>query len=117
MDCGQELRCHRAGRAEGAGFGTFKTLVGGGPLNWVGLSVLAASIAGTSYLALTHGRFPDLSVELWEGELVAAPSPALYLSLLTVSFGWSYLLSGAAMSGPLCRDGRLRGILWSHSWA
>ena len=86
------------GRSEGAGLATLKSLSVGGPLNWIGLSVLMICVLGTAYLAPQAQRFSTLRAELWEGEWVAGPAPSLYLALFALSFGWAYLLTGAAAS-------------------
>ena len=87
------------GRAEGAGFATLRSISRGGPLNWLGLVVLFINVVSAAYLGLQGRGFPIVRAEIWEGEEVMAPLPALYLSLFVVSFGWSCLLVGAATSG------------------
>ncbi len=88
------------GRSEGAGLATIRELARGGPLNWLGLGVLLLGIVATAYLAFAGAGFASLRAELWEGEVVAAPYPALHLSLLVSAFAWAYLLTGAAAAGP-----------------
>lgn len=90
---------HVWGESEAAGFATLKSLVRSGPLYWPGLVILLVSVAATAYLSLQSAGFPTLSVEIWEGEVVRVPSAALYLSLFVISFGWAYLLVGAATAG------------------
>jgi hypothetical protein len=88
------------GNSEGAGIQTLKQIVRGGPLNWVGLGVLLLLVIATAYLVVQRQTFPSVSAELWNEQRVSAPSPALYLSLLGMVFGWAYLLVGAASTSP-----------------
>ena len=89
------------GGSEGKGLEALRAIVSGGPLHWLGLAVLCANVFATAYLSLRGQVFPTLTAELWEGEVVAVPSPALYISLLVVALGWAYLLAGAASFGLL----------------
>jgi len=89
------------GGSEGKGLETLRAIVSGGPLHWLGLAILCANVLATAYLGLQGHRFPAFTAELWEGESVAAPSPALYISLLVIALGWSYLLAGVASFGLL----------------
>lgn len=89
------------GRAEGAGVDTAKTLIRAGPLSWLGLLVLLVNVIVTVYLALQAQAYPILRTALWEGEEIALPTPSLYLSLLFITFGWAYVLCGAARVGPV----------------
>lgn len=87
------------GRSEGAGVATLRGISRGGHLSWLGLAILVVSVIGTACLGLQGQGIAMLDAEIWEGEEVRAPLPALYLSLFVVSFGWAYLLVGAATSG------------------
>ena len=87
------------GGSEGAGLATLKTLTAGGPLFWLALAVLVASLAATAYLALQGSALPTVRAELWPGEAVDVATAALLGSLCVMAFGWSYLLSGAARHG------------------
>ncbi|OGO04285.1 MAG: hypothetical protein A2Y73_04105 [Chloroflexi bacterium RBG_13_56_8] len=87
------------GRSEGAGLARLAEISQGGPLNWLGLAVRALSVLATAYLGLYAQRFPFVTAEVWEGESLSIPTPAVYLSLLIVSFAWAYLLVGAAAVG------------------
>jgi len=88
-------------RSEGAGADTVKTLIRAGPLSWLGLLLLLANVIVTIHLTLQAQDYPILRTAIWEGEEIAVPTPALYLSLLFIDFGWAYLLCGAARMGPL----------------
>ncbi|MBC7234324.1 MAG: hypothetical protein H5T69_00665 [Chloroflexi bacterium] len=88
----------RAG-SEGKGLAALQRLVRGGPLVQVGLAILAFGVFATAYIGLYGGQFPTLNAELWEGEQVHAPLPALIVSLFIGSFAWAYLLVGAAACG------------------
>lgn len=84
---------------EAAGFATLRVLARSGPLYWPGLAILLVSVAATAYLSLQSAGVSILSIEIWEGEAVRVLSAALYLSLFVISFGWAYLLVGAAAVG------------------
>ncbi|MBC7262427.1 MAG: hypothetical protein H5T63_10485 [Chloroflexi bacterium] len=87
------------GKEEAAGFAVLQSLAGSSPLCWPGLATLLVTIAAAVYLSLYGSRFPLLTAEMWEGEIVQAPSPALYLSLAAISFGWAYFLVGTTAFG------------------
>ena len=71
----------------------------GGRLYWPGLVALLLAVVATPYLRLTGEGYPVVAAEIFEGVVLEAPLPALYLSLLVFSFAWSYLLAGAASYG------------------
>lgn len=86
-------------REEATGLTALQSLAGSSPLCWPGLAILLLATAAIIYLSLYGQRFPFLTAELWEGEIVKAPLPALYLALFIISFGWAYLLVGAVAFG------------------
>lgn len=86
-------------REEAAGFNALKSLAGSSLLCWPGLAVLLVAVVASPYLILYGYQFPALRAEIWEGEVVKAPQPALYIALLVISFGWAYLLAGATFLG------------------
>jgi hypothetical protein len=88
-------------RSEAAGLAALKTLFTSGPLFWPGLAVLIASVLATAYLALQRQGLPLLMLELWEGEKLSLPAPALWLALPVIACAWAYLLAGAARRGPV----------------
>jgi len=81
------------------GLSALKVPLLGGPLYWPGLVMLLVCVVAAPYLRLPGQGYPALSFEIWEGEVVTAPAPALHLSLVAFSFGWAYLLVGAAGYG------------------
>lgn len=87
------------GRAEGAGVSTLLNIIKGGPLNWLGLVFILICVISTAYIGIQSQRFLILTTEIWLGETINLPLPALYISLLISSIGWSYLLVGAASLG------------------
>lgn len=87
------------GSSEGGGIKALRALARGGPRYWLGLAVLLASLVATVYLRIGAQSLPVLQVELFEGESIMVPTPALWLAPLVMAFGWAYLLSGAAGYG------------------
>lgn len=87
------------GRSEGAGLARLTDISRGGPLNWLGLAVLAVSVLSSAYLSFQGHEFPLVTAGVWEGEHLAVPLPALYVCLLVISFAWAYILAGAAAHG------------------
>jgi len=87
------------GRAEGVGVSTLLNIIKGGPLNWLGLVFILICVISTAYIGIQSQRFPILTTEIWPGETINLSLPALYISLLISSIGWSYLLVGAAGLG------------------
>ncbi len=87
------------GDSEGAGFKTLQQLFRGGPLNWLGLSVLTCCIIATAYLLLQRQMPPLVSANLWDEQHVQAPALATYISLAVISFAWAFLLVGAGSRG------------------
>ena len=63
------------------------------------LVALLLAVVITPYLRLAGQGYPVVMTEIYEGEVVGAPLPALYLALLVFSFAWAYLLTGAATYG------------------
>ena len=86
-------------RGELAGRETLRVPLLGGRLYWPGLFMLLLAVVATPYLRLAGQGYPVVVAEIYEGEVVGAPLPALYLSLLVFSFAWAYLLTGAAAYG------------------
>lgn len=78
---------------------TLSAFVRGGPVSWLGLGALLATIGATVFLTWQRGALPLLSVELWDGTQVAAPVLAAPLAILVITLGWAYLLVGAAGLG------------------
>lgn len=86
-------------RPETAGLTALRTIVSGGRLYWLALGLVALSLVGTTYLVLRRDTLPSISIELWEGEALAAPTMAAPLSLGVMALGWAYVLVGAARHG------------------
>lgn len=99
IDSGRDYVRIVLGGSEGAGLNTLRTLALGGPRYWIGLTVMICALLATAYLSLGSARLPMAAVEIWDGEIIAAPTPALWMALLIVAFGWAYLLAGAARAG------------------
>lgn len=73
--------------------------VRGGPVSWLGLGALLATVGATIFLTWQREALPLLSVELWDGTRAAAPALAALLAMLIIALGWAYLLVGAAGFG------------------
>jgi len=86
-------------KGEEEGLAAVQNLIHTGPLHWPGLLVLVVSVIATAYLSWPGHGLPIVAAEIWEGEVVQVPLPALYLSLAVMSFGWAYVLVGAAAFG------------------
>jgi len=86
-------------RGELAGLDALKVPLLGGRLYWPGLVMLLLAVVAAPYLRMAGQGYSVVMAEIYEGEVVSAPMPALYLSLLVFSFAWAYLLTGAAAYG------------------
>jgi len=86
-------------RDELAGLNTLKVPLRGGRLYWPGLVMLLLAVVAGPYFRLAGQGYPVVAAEIYEGEVLGAPLPALYLALLVFSFAWAYLLTGAAGYG------------------
>lgn len=72
-------------------------------LTWTALALAGVVVIATPVLAVFGSRFSSISFQDVQSQVQSLPAPAVFLAFLAFSFGWGYLLSGAAQ-GP--------GLLW-----
>lgn len=81
-------------------------------LTWAALALAGVVVIATPVLAVFGSRFSTVSFQDVQSQVQSLPAPALILAFLAFSFGWGYLLSGAAQGPALLWI--LGGVLYAY---
>jgi hypothetical protein len=86
-------------RDELTALAVLRRVIEGGPRFWLGLILLALTLAGTAYFRVQGDGLAVIRAQVLDDEWIALPPAALWLASLALALGWTYLLQGAAGYG------------------